>query len=75
MIWYIAAAILFLIALLLLVWRFIRDRRYLRKKTSEAMGPDLWSEVQEEREESQRRQDAFRSALKDAKRPHDDTVS
>lgn len=75
MIWYIAAAILFLITMVLLVWRFILDRRYLRKKTSEAMGPELRSAIQEEREESQRRQDAFKSALKDAKRPHDDTVS
>jgi hypothetical protein len=75
MMWYIAAGILFLIALLLLALRYILDRRYLRKKTSEAMGRDLWNEIKEEREDSARRRDAFQAALKDAKRPHDDTVS
>lgn len=75
MMWYIAAGILFLIALLLLALRFVLDRRYLRKKTSEAMGRDLWNEIKEEREDSARRRDAFQAALKDAKRPHDDTVS
>lgn len=68
MIWYIAAALLFLMALFILVWRFIRDRNYLRKKTSEAIGQDLWGEIQEEREDSRRRKDAFRSALNDAEK-------
>ena len=71
MIWYIAAAILFLIAMVLLVWRFILDRRELRNKTSEAMVPELRSAIQEEREESQRRQDAFRTALRDAENKSD----
>jgi len=73
--WYIAAGILFLIALLLLVLRFVLDRRYMRKKTSEAMGRDLWNEIQEEREDSARRKDAFQSALKGAKQSQDDTLS
>jgi hypothetical protein len=67
--WYIAAGALFVIALLLLVLRFVLDRRYMRKKTSEAMGRDLWDEIQEEHRDSERRRDAFRAALKDAKRP------
>lgn len=75
MMWYIAAGILFLIALMLLALRYVLDRRFLRKKTSEAMGRDLWNEIKEEREDSARRRDSFQSALKDAKRPHDDTVS
>ena len=75
MMWYIAAGILFLIVLMLLAMRYVLDRRFLRKKTSEAMGRDLWNEIKEEREDSARRRDSFQAALKDAKRPHDDTVS
>lgn len=75
MMWYIAAGVLFLIALLLLALRFVLDRRYMRKKTSEAMGRELWEEIQKERKDSERRKDAFREALKDAGRPYDDTVS
>jgi len=73
--WYVAAGALLVLALLLLVLRFILDRRYMRKKTSEAMGHDLWNEIQEEHKDSERRRDAFQAALKDAKRPHDNTVS
>ena len=73
--WYIAAGILFLIVLMLLAMRYVLDRRFLRKKTSEAMGRDLWNEIKEEREDSARRRGSFQAALKDAKRPHDDTVS
>jgi hypothetical protein len=66
MAWYIAAGILFLIATAILVVQFVRDRRYLGKKTSQAMGTKLWDEIEEEREASKARHEKFMSAMKKA---------
>lgn len=64
MVWYIAAGILFLIAIALLVFNYVRDQRYMKKKTSEAMGEEMWEEIQAEREQSMERQKKFKEALK-----------
>ncbi len=76
MIWYIAAGILFVGALGLMGYQYVRDRRYLRKKTSEAMGKELWNEIMQEREASERRRDHFRQALREAREGprHDDEI-
>jgi hypothetical protein len=66
MVWYISAGILFLIAIALLVFNYVRDQRYLKKKTSEAMGEELWEEIQAEREASMERQRKFKQALDEA---------
>ncbi len=67
MAWYIISAILFLIAIGLLVVTRIRDRRYERMRTSEAMRAEIWEEIEEEREAIETRQAHFRQALEQAK--------
>ena len=68
MIWYWIAGLLTIVALALLVGNYIRERRYLKKKTSEAMNPRLWEEIEDEREASLKRQEKFRKSLDEAKR-------
>ena len=74
--WYVVAGILFAGALGLMGYQYVRERRYLRKKTSEAMGKELWQEIASEREESERRRDHFKHALREAREgpPRDDDV-
>ncbi|MFA4874834.1 MAG: hypothetical protein WC956_03160 [bacterium] len=67
MIWYIIAGIAFALALGLLIYTFVRDRRYMRMKTSQAMSRELWAEIEQEREESLKRKDRWTSALTEAK--------
>lgn len=67
MIWYWIAGILTVIALGLLVFNYTRDRRYLKKRTSEAMSRKLWTEIEDEREAALKRKEAFEDALKNAK--------
>jgi hypothetical protein len=66
--WYIAAAILLCIALAILVLQYLKDRRYTKMKTSEALGKKLWDEIQEERESSKERHEKFQQALKSAEK-------
>lgn len=66
MVWYIIAGILIVIALAVLAIQFVRDRGYLKKKTSQAIGTKLWDEIQEERESSKVRHEKFLSAMKQA---------
>ena len=67
MIWYWIAGILATLALALLVFNYVREHRYLKKKTSQAMSRKLWSEIEDEREASLKRKEAFEDALKRAK--------
>lgn len=70
MIWYWIAGILAVIALGLLVFNFTRERRYLKKRTSEAMSRKLWTEIEEEREAALKRKHAFEDAMNDvSKKP------
>lgn len=66
MMWYIIAGVLFCIAIGLLVWQYLRDRRYSKSKTSQTIGKKLWEEIQEERESSKERREKFKEALKKA---------
>lgn len=66
MIWYVISIISFLAVVLLLVYTRIRDRRYEKLKTSEAMRPELWEEIEIEREEALAKREKFREALKKA---------
>jgi len=52
----------------LLAFNYVRDRRYLKKKTSEAMSRELWSDIEEEREQSLGRKERFGKALDEAKK-------
>ena len=79
MIWYIIAGIVAGIALILLVFNFIRDRRYERKRALDAMSPELRGEIEDERAQAFERREHFREAIgeamdKDVERdspPHD----
>jgi hypothetical protein len=66
MVWYIIAGIAAAIAILLLVYTFVRDRRYERKRVLDAMSPDLRAEIEAEREEGFKRRERFQEALGDA---------
>lgn len=68
MIWYWIAGLLTISALALLVYNYTRERKYLKKKTSEAMSPELRGEIEEEREAALKRKQAFDEALNDAKK-------
>lgn len=67
MIWYWIAGILAALALALLIFNYVRERKYLKKKTSEAMSRKLWTEIEDEREAALKRKEAFEDALKNAK--------
>ena len=79
MVWYIIAGIVAAIALSLLVFNFVRDRRYERKRGLDAMSPGLRAEIEDERAQALERRDNFREAMgeamdKDVERdtpPHD----
>lgn len=64
MTWYLIAAVVFLIALGLLVFNFLRERRYLKKRVSEAMRSEVRQEIEEERALLLARRERFRSILK-----------
>ena len=68
MIWYLIAGLLILLALALLILNYLRERRYLKKKTSQAMSPELWEEIEVEREASRERQRLFHEAMEEAKK-------
>ena len=54
---------LFLALMGLVVYLWVRERRYLKKKTSEAMSETVWQDVVSEREEALKRRRLFREAL------------
>ncbi len=63
MVWYIIAGIAISAALAILIYSYVRDRRYERLKTSQAMSPELWQEIEEERNEAIKRRGHWRDAL------------
>ena len=65
-VWYIIAGIAATVAVLLLIYTFLRDRRYMRKRTSEAMSRELWAEIEQERQEAMARREDFRRVLDEA---------
>lgn len=66
MIWYVIATMAFAAAMALLVLTRLRDRRYEKLKTSEAMSPALKEEIEKERGEALERREKFQGALKEA---------
>ena len=68
MVWYLIAGLLILLALTLLILNYLRERRYLKKKTSQAMSPELWGEIEVERKASRERKQKFEEALEEAKK-------
>lgn len=68
MIWYFIALVAFLAAVVLLVLNYLRERRYLHMRTSQAMDPAVWEELEEERDAAYTRRDRFREALEEAQK-------
>lgn len=66
MIWYWIAGLLTLSALALMVLNYTRERRYLKKRTSEAMSHSLRDEIEDEREAALKRKQAFDEAINEA---------
>jgi len=56
----------FLFAAMVFIW--LRERRYLKKKTSEAMSPAVWREIVKEREAALQKRRQFREALERAEK-------
>lgn len=59
--------LLFVLLMALVVALWFRERRYLKKKTSEAMSKGVWKEIIDEREETLKKRRLFREALEKAK--------
>ncbi|MBN1282506.1 MAG: hypothetical protein JXA24_01890 [Proteobacteria bacterium] len=68
MVWYIIAGLAGAVAVALLVGTYVRDRRYLRSRTSEVMGEGLKAEIDQERAASLARRESWRKALDDARK-------
>lgn len=65
----------FLICISVVIFIWFRERRYLKKKVSEVMSDETWSEITEERELAMRKQRLFKATLeseikKMGKTPH-----
>lgn len=60
--------LLFLSLLGVVGFFWIRERRYLKKKTSEVMSEKLWTEVIAEREEALEKRRRFQEALERAEK-------
>lgn len=59
LLWIILAAVL----VALLVWLRIRENRYLKKKTKDAVRPQIRLEIDAEKEDTLRRKKAFQDRL------------
>lgn len=66
MVWYAISGLLFVIASALLIYNFLRDRKFMRLKISEAMSPEIKKELDEELNEARRRQKKFKTLLTEA---------
>lgn len=55
--------VLFAVVVALLVWLRIRENRYLKKKTKDAVRPQIRLEIEAEKEDVLRRKKAFQDRL------------
>lgn len=65
--WIILFLIILLVAIGLLVFVHIRDKRYLSKPVREVLGEELKEEIEKERNEFAQHQEKFQKALEKAK--------
>jgi hypothetical protein len=68
MVWYVIGSLAFVAVFVIVIARYVRDRRYERLKTSQAMSRELWGEIEEERGEALKRRERFEQALSEAER-------
>lgn len=62
--WFILSA-LALFGVVIYCW--LRERRFLKKKTSETMGPRVWRDIVQEREAALQKRRLFHDAMEKAK--------
>lgn len=67
MVWYIIGGIAAVAAMGMLLFTYVRDRRYLKLPVSKAMSRELWGEIEQEREEALARRERFQQAVERAK--------
>lgn len=60
--------LLLILTVLYVMYSFIKDRRYVGKRTIESIGKELWFEIDRERQEAIEKGKRFRKTLDDAKR-------
>lgn len=60
-------AFLFLLLTAVVLFLWIRERRFLKKKTSEIMSEPVWRDIVQEREEALAKRRHFRETLEKAK--------
>jgi len=66
MVWYIIAGIIFALAMLLLVYRYIMDRRFEKANSYDVMADDLREDLDDEVESAYERREMFHKAMKNA---------
>jgi hypothetical protein len=66
MFWYIIGGMASIAVIGLILYIYIRDRRYERLKASQAMRRQCLSELEEERDEAYAKRDRFRQAIREA---------
>jgi hypothetical protein len=66
MVWYIIGAIIFAVAIALLLYRYIMDRRFEKANVYDSLGADVREDLDEEIESAYARRDKFNRALEEA---------
>jgi hypothetical protein len=61
--------IIFILAVAVLVFFYVKDRRYEKKSVAETMSEGLWDEIAKDREDAIERSKKFKEALEKAKKP------
>jgi len=64
MFWMVLFVIIFIVMLALVVWLYLRDRKYMRSKTFQVMSEALKMEIEDEREKAMKRKEKFKEILK-----------
>ncbi len=66
MVWYIIAGIMFALAMLLLVYRYMMDRKLEKANSYDVMADDLREDLDDEVENAYARREMFHKAMEDA---------
>ncbi|MFH1873773.1 MAG: hypothetical protein ABH859_01115 [Pseudomonadota bacterium] len=65
--WYILFGVLLVLAIALVGYFYVSERKYLAKKSSEVMRPEIKQDLDYEREQALRRKEKFQQAIHKAK--------
>ncbi len=67
MFWYIILVVVLVLAIILVGYFYITERRYLAKKTSEVMSQEIKEDIEAEREQALERKNKFQKEMNKAK--------